>query len=320
MNSLSIGQSGIRVSPVCLRASVFGWTVDQLQSHRLLDAWVDAGMNFIDTADSYSRWVPGNVGGESESIIGNWLSAGGRRSKLVIATKIGSEMGPGMKGLSRAYICRAVDDCLRRLRTDFIDLLQAHWDDPLTPFEETLSTFGELIAAGKVRAIGASNLSAERLAEALRVSNAHNLPRYQTLQPHYNLCERERFEGALQRLCAQETLSVLPYYSLASGFLTGKYRRTEDTAGRPREAWVRKYLTARGLKILRALDDSALRLRSTLAMVALAWLRSMPSVLAPIASATSLEQLNELVAAGELQLDVEAKRDLDEASAFSLGP
>ena len=317
MKTRTLGRSGLEVGPLAFGGNVFGWTVDEPTSFRLLDAFVAAGFNLIDTADVYSRWAPGNQGGESETILGNWLKQGGKRDRVVLATKVGMEMGPGKKGLSAAYIMRAVEDSLSRLQTDRIDLYQSHKDDPETPLEETLGAFGELIRQGKVRAIGASNYSAERLAEALRVSKENGLPAYQCLQPHYNLCERAGFEEALEPLCREAGLGVIPYYSLASGFLTGKYRSEADLAKSARGQGVKKYLNDRGLRILAALDEVAGRYASTPARVAIAWLLARPGVTAPIASATSVEQLDDLIEATRLELDGPAVELLDEASASS---
>jgi aryl-alcohol dehydrogenase-like predicted oxidoreductase len=310
-----LGNSGLEVGPLAFGGNVFGWTADEAPSFRLLDAFVDAGFNLIDTADVYSRWAPGNQGGESEAIIGRWLQRSGKRDRVILATKVGMEMGPGKKGLSRSYILRAVEDSLRRLQIDHVDLYQAHKDDPETPLEETLGAFGELIRQGKVRAIGASNYSAERLSEALRVSRANGLPAYQCLQPHYNLAERAEFERDLEPICRDAGLGVIPYYSLASGFLTGKYRSEADVAGKARGQGVRKYLNEQGSRILAALDEVAGRYSSTPARVAIAWLLTRPVVTAPIASATSLEQLNDLIAGTRLELDEAAIGLLDAASA-----
>jgi aryl-alcohol dehydrogenase-like predicted oxidoreductase len=310
-----IGNSGLEVGPLALGGNVFGWTANESTSFKLLDAFVAAGLNLIDTADMYSRWAPGNKGGESETIIGKWLKQSGNRSNVVIATKVGMEMGPNEKGLSRAYILRAVERSLQRLQTDYIDLYQSHTDDATTPLEETLGTYAELIKQGKVRAIGASNYTAARLALALEVSNKQNLPSYQCLQPHYNLCERGQFEGDLERLCQEAGLGVIPYFSLASGFLTGKYRSDSDLAKSPRGSAVKKYLTDRGFRILKALDEIAKRLSTNPTRVTLAWLIARPSITAPIASATSLEQLDDLIAATRLQLDDQAIELLNQASA-----
>jgi aryl-alcohol dehydrogenase-like predicted oxidoreductase len=312
-----LGKSGLEVGPLAFGGNVFGWTADEVTSFKLLDAAVATGFNLIDTADIYSRWVPGHKGGESETIIGNWLKKTGGRGKVVIATKVGMEMGPGEAGLSAAYIHKAVERSLNRLQTDYIDLYQSHTDDPKTPLEETLGAFGDLIRQGKVRHIGASNYKAERLAEALRVSKAHRLPVYECLQPLYNLCDREPFEAALQPLCVKEGLAVIPYYSLAAGFLTGKYRTEADLAKSARGATVKKYLNDRGLRILTALDKVAARYKASPSQVALAWLATRPGVTAPIASATNLDQFNDLVAAMRLELDATAAGELDRASAWN---
>ncbi len=317
MKMRKLGGSGLEVAPLAFGGNVFGWTIDEPTSFRLLDAYVAAGFNFIDTADVYARWAPGNQGGESETILGRWLQQGGRRDRVVIATKVGMEMGADRKGLSRAYILRAVEDSLRRLQTDHIDLYQSHQDDPETPLEETLGAFGDLIRQGKVRAIGASNYSAERLSEALRLAEGGGLPRYQCLQPHYNLCERAGFEEGLEPVCLEAGLGVIPYYSLASGFLTGKYRSEADLAKSARGQGVKKDLNERGLRILAALDEVSARYASTPARVAIAWLLARPSVTAPIASATSVEQLDDLIEATRLQLDGPAIALLNEASASS---
>jgi len=315
MEMRPLGRSGLEVTPLCFGGNVFGWTADEATSHRLLDAFVDAGFNFIDTADSYSRWVPGNQGGESETIIGTWLRSRRNRDKVVIATKVASEMGPGMKGLRPDYIRSAVEASLRRLQTDHIDLYQSHWDDPETPFADTLGAYKELIDQGKVRAIGASNLTAPRLREALDAARG-GLPRYESLQPHYNLYDRAGFEAELAPLCRDEGLGVITYYSLASGFLTGKYRTAEDAGKSPRGGGiVSKYLNPRGHAVLAALDAVAARLGAKPAQVALAWLMARPGITAAIASATSLEQLGDLAAAARLRLDADAIAQLDAASA-----
>jgi len=284
-------------------------------SFRLLDGFVAAGFDCIDTADVYSKWVPGNKGGESETIIGKGMKLRGGRSKLVIATKVGIEM-PGIgQGLAKDYICKRVEDSLTRLNTDYIDLYQSHCDDRLTPFEETLGAYQRLIEQGKVRAIGASNIEAPRLAAALKVSAAHALPRYECLQPLYNLADRQSFEAELAALCLKENVGVIPYYSLAAGFLTGKYRTPADFAQSPRGARMPAYLNARGLRILAALDDVSARLQAKPAQVALAWLMQRPAISAPIASASNPAQLEDLFAATRLRLDEEARKTLDRASA-----
>lgn len=315
MQTRELGRSGLKAMPLAFGGNVFGWTADAARSFQLLDAFVDAGCNLIDTADVYSRWVPGNRGGESESLIGQWLARSGRRNQVLIATKAGMDMGEGNKGLSPAYLRRAVDASLQRLGIDCIDLYQAHQDDADTPLEDTLGAFADLIKAGKVRAIGASNYTAPRLAQALAVSARLGLPRYETLQPGYNLADRAGFEAELQPLCVREGLSVIPYYSLAAGFLSGKYRKPEDLQGRARGARAGSYLNERGLRILVALDAVAARLGTTQTAVAIAWLRDRPAIAAPIASATSVEQLQALLAGLRLPLDAAAVAELDAASA-----
>ncbi len=315
MQHRPLGRSGLSIPKLMIGGNVFGWTADPATSFRLLDAMVEAGLTAIDTADVYSTWAPGHRGGESETVIGDWLARSGKRDQVVIATKVGSEMGSGDKGLSRAWIMRAVEDSLKRLRTDRIDLYQAHRDDPSVRLEETLGAFAELIRQGKVRAIGASNYTAERLRAALDVSARAGLPRFESLQPHYNLIERGEFEGPLADLCRAEGLGVIPYFSLAAGFLTGKYRTEADLAQSPRGQGVKKYLDPKGRRVLAALDAVALRRGATPAQLALAWLMARPGVTAPIASATRLDQLGDLVRATTLVLDEEDTRTLDQASA-----
>jgi aryl-alcohol dehydrogenase-like predicted oxidoreductase len=316
MNNRQLGKSGIEVAPLMLGGNVFGWTADEPTSFKILDAFVDAGLNFIDTADSYSTWVTGHQGGESETIIGNWFKHSGQRDKVVIATKVGSEIPGQGKGLSKAWINAQVEASLKRLQTDHIDLYQSHRDDPATPVEETLEAYAQLIQQGKVRAIGCSNFTAERTMESLAASSKHGWPRYESLQPHYNLYERAAYETTLEPLALQENLGVIPYYSLASGFLTGKYRSQDDLKKSPRGQTVKKYLNDRGFPILQALDQVAERRQSKPAQVALAWLMARPSITAPIASATSVEQLNELVQATQLELDRESIEKLNKASAY----
>ena len=315
MNKRRLGRSGLQVSKVCLGGNVFGWTVDEATSFKLLDAWVDAGMNFIDTADVYSRWVPGHRGGESEAVIGRWLKKSGRRDRVVIATKVGKDMGDGKVGLAPAYLRRAVDASLQRLQTDVIDLYQSHDDDPATPLEETLGTYAELIRAGKVRAVGASNFSALRLGEALAVSARLGLPRYECLQPLYNLVERPAYEAELEAVCVRHGLGVINFFALARGFLSGKYRSVADLGKSPRGQGAKQYLNEHGLRVLAALDAVAQRLGATPAQVALAWQIARPSITSPIASATSMAQLSDLIAAARLTLDAEAIRSIDAASA-----
>lgn len=309
-----LGRSGLEVSPICLGGNVFGWTVDEATSFRLLDAWVDAGMNFVDTADVYSRWVPGHAGGESETIIGKWFRQSGKRHRVVLATKVGKPMGDADKGLSKAYIRRAVEASLRRLQTEVIDLYQAHDDDAATPLEETLGTFAELVKEGKVRAIGASNYTGPRLALALETSRRLGVPRYESLQPLYNLVEREPYESGLEPVCVENGLGVINFYALASGFLTGKYRSAADLGKSVRGSGAGKYLNERGLAVLGALDAVAATVGATPAQVALAWQIARPSITAPIASATTPAQLDELVAAARLQLDAPSIELIDRVS------
>ncbi|MGA2982673.1 MAG: aldo/keto reductase [Terriglobia bacterium] len=317
MKTHKLGNSGLEVSPLAFGGNVFGWTVDEPTSFLLLDAFVAAGFNFIDTADVYSKWVPGNKGGESESILGNWLKSRGKRRQVVIATKVGMEMGPGQKGLSKAYILRAAEESLKRLQTDYIDLYQSHTNDADTPLAETLEAYAQLVKQGKVRAIGASNYPAERLREALQVSKQNGFPSYQSLQPNYNLYDRADYETNLETVCRENGLGVIPYFSLASGFLTGKYRSEADLAGSKRGQFVKKYLNDRGFRILRALDEVADALHATPVKISLAWLMARPGITAPIASATTLEQLNDLTGATELELDQASIERLNNASAYA---
>ena len=312
----TLGRSGLHVSPICLGGNVFGWTVDEAVSFRLLDAWVDAGMNFIDTADVYSTWVPGHAGGESEAIIGRWLRQSGKRDRVVLATKVGKPM-PAGKGLSISHVRAAVEASLQRLQTDVIDLYQAHEDDTATPLEETLSTFAELIREGKVRAIGASNFSAPRLVEALQASERLGLPRYESLQPLYNLVERAAYEDELEAVCVEQGLGVINFYALASGFLTGKYRSDADLGRSARGGGAKKYLNERGRAVLGALDAVAATIGATPGQVALAWQIARPGITAPIASATSPAQLDELVGAARLTLDSPSLDLIDRVSRTS---
>jgi len=314
MEKRQLGQSSLHVYPITFGGNVFGWTADEAMSFKLLDAFVAAGFNFIDSADVYSRWHPGNKGGESETIIGNWLKARGGRDKVIIATKLGNPMGPDKQGLSRKYMVQAVEDSLRRMQTDYCDLYQSHRDDQSTPIEETLAAYGDLIKQGKVREIGASNFTAPRLAEALKVSAEKGLPRYQSLQPHYSLVERAEFEGPLEDVCLKEKIGVIGYYSLASGFLTGKYRSKADAEGKARGSRVEKYLNDYGFGVVGALNDVAKRYNAKPVQIAMAWLIARPSVTAPIASATNLEQLDDLMKSAEITLDAAAIQQIDAAS------
>ncbi len=314
MQKRPLGRSGLSIAPLVLGGNVFGWTADEKTSHRILDAFVDAGFNAIDTADTYSRWVEGHQGGELESVIGNWLKQSGKRDKALILTKVGMEMGPEAKGLSKAHVLNSVDASLKRLQTDRIDLYQAHKDDPAVPLEETLATFDSLIKAGKVRAIGASNYSAERLGEALATSKRLGLARFESHQPEYNLYERAGYEAALEPLCRKESLGVIPYFALASGFLTGKYRSAADFGKSARGEDIGGYLNPRGQRILAALDAVAGRHGTKPAAIALAWLMARPGLTAPIASATSVEQLDTLTSAAALVLSAADIAALDQAS------
>lgn len=315
MRKQPLGTTGLEVSPLMFGGNVLGWTADERTSFAMLDAWVDAGFNFIDTANNYSVWAPGHVGGESEIVIGHWLTSRGRRDRVIIATKVGMEITPERKGLKRDYILKSVDESLQRLQTDYIDLYQSHIDDPDTPLEETLEAYSKLVAAGKVRAIGASNYKPDRLSEALRVSRDLGFPVYQTLQPLYNLYDRSEFEETLAPLCLKENLGVIPYAALSGGFLTGKYRTDSDRAQSPRGGRMDRKMNERGFRILDALDKIAAGHNATPAQVAIAWVMSRPAITSPIVSATSLTQLNEIIASANLNLDAESIEVLDKASA-----
>ena len=313
MQKRKLGKSDLEFVPIAFGGNVFGWTADEATSHMLLDAFVDAGFSFVDTADVYSRWFPGNKGGESETVIGTWLKKDpSKRDRIVLATKCG--MGLPSGALSAKNIGESVDASLKRLNTDRIDLFQSHKDDKDTPQEETLSTYAELIKTGKIRFIGASKLEAPRLAEAAKIAKEKGLPRYESLQPHYNLMERGLFEGALEDECLKQGIGVIPYYSLASGFLTGKYRSEADVGNAQRGAGVKKYINAKGTAVLKALDDAAEKNGATLAQVALAWLLQRKSITAPIVSATSLKQLDDVLNSTTLELDPESVAALDRAS------
>jgi aryl-alcohol dehydrogenase-like predicted oxidoreductase len=315
MQKRRLGHTDLEVPVIMLGGNVFGWTLDETASFHLLDRAVELGLNFIDTADVYARWVPGNRGGESETILGKWFARSGKRNKVILATKVGMDMGDGKQGLSAKYIAQAVEDSLRRLQTDRIDLYQSHKDDEKTPLEETLGAYDRLIREGKVRFIGASNYSGARLREALETSKRHGLPRYESLQPLYNLMERDKYESDLAPVVVQYGLGVVPYFSLAAGFLTGKYRAAADVNGKARGAMVQKYLNDRGFAVLKALDSVAAARHASPASVALAWLIAQPGITAPIASATSEAQLDDLAAAVDLKLDRAALEKLSAASA-----
>lgn len=318
MDKRKLGNSDISIAPFVFGGNVFGWTIDERTSFTLLDAFVDNGLDCIDTADVYSRWVPGNKGGESETIIGNWLKKTGKRNQVVIATKAGSSMNANdsKKNLSKKYIIQAAEDSLRRLQIDHIDLYQSHYDDPDTPVQETLEAYQQLVKEGKVRAIGASNFTADRLSESLKVSTDHNLPAYVTLQPEYNMYDREGYEKELEPLCRQNNVGVITYYSLASGFLSGKYRSEADLHKSKRGQGIKKYLNDRGQRILKALDEVSHNYSATPAAVALAWVIARPGITAPIASATSVEQLQELTQAVTLKLPPEVIEELTQASSY----
>ncbi len=319
MKKRTLGNSGIEVNPLAFGGNVFRWTTDEKRSHELLEEFTGAGFNLIDTANSYSRWVPGHKGGESETVIGNWLKKSGKRKEVIIATKVGSDMGLGRPCLSKEHIREQAEASLQRLQTDYIDLYQTHFDDLTTPVGETMEALAQLMKEGKVRAIGASNLSAQRLAESLEYSRENNIPSYQTLQPEYNLYNREKYEKEYEAICVENKLGVIPYFALASGFLSGKYRTEGDAAKSIRGSTiVEKYLNPRGFRILQALDEVAHRYSTSPTSIALAWLMAKPSITAPIASATDKEQLADLVKAVHLSLwkDDESLQQLDQASYY----
>jgi len=310
-----LGSTDLEIAPLVLGGNVFGWTADRETSFDLLDRFVEAGFNAIDTADSYSRWVPGHKGGESETIIGEWMKARGNRDRVIVVTKVGSDMGQGKKDLSAAYIEKAVEASLKRLQTDVIDLYLSHWPDPTVPHEETLGAYQKLIAAGKVRHVGACNLDAGQLRAALDVARLRDLPRYEVLQPEYNLYDRSSFDGPLRDLCMAEGLGVISYFALAKGFLSGKYRSDADLGKSVRGEGVKAYLNARGMRILAALDAVSARHGAQPAEVALAWIMARPGVTAPIASATNATQMESLVKAASLKLSPTDIAELDRASA-----
>ncbi|MGC1870738.1 MAG: aldo/keto reductase [Acidobacteriaceae bacterium] len=315
MEKRKLGIAGPEVPVICLGGNVYGWTLPEAEAFRQLDAALDAGLNFVDTADVYSRWVPGNKGGESETILGKWFAKSGKRKDVIMGTKVGMDMGDGKKGLKAAHIRQSVDDSLRRLQTDYIDIYQAHTDDVETPLEETLGAFDELVKQGKVRYIGASNYSGARLAEALETSRKHGFASYISLQPHYNLVERKNFESDLLPVVEKYQLGVIPYFSLAAGFLTGKYRSQKDTEKAARGAMVQKYLNDRGFAVVAALDEVAHAHGSTPARVALSWLLARAGITSAIASATNEKQLADLVEAARLKLDAESIEKLNAVSA-----
>ncbi len=315
MQKRRLGSTDLEIAPLVLGGNVFGWTADRETSFDLLDRFVEAGFNAIDTADSYSRWVPGHKGGESETIIGEWMKARGNRDRVIVVTKVGSDMGQGKKDLSAAYIEKAVEASLKRLQTDVIDLYLSHWPDPTVPHEETLGAYQKLIAAGKVRHVGACNLDAGQLRAALDVARLRDLPRYEVLQPEYNLYDRSSFDGPLRDLCMAEGLGVISYFALAKGFLSGKYRSDADLGKSVRGEGVKAYLNARGMRILAALDAVSARHGAQPAEVALTWIMARPGVTAPIASATNATQMESLVKAASLKLSPTDIAELDRASA-----
>lgn len=315
MDKRPLGASGLRAAPLALGGNVFGWTADEKTSFAILDRFMDSGFDLVDTANSYSRWVPGHAGGESEAIIGRWLALGGRRDRVILATKVGMEAVGEPKGLQRTMIEKHAEDSLKRLRTDRIDLYQTHIDDADTPLDETLGALDRLVKAGKVRAIGASQYSPPRLRESLDASKRRGITRYETLQPEYNLYDRAQFERDYQPLALEYGLAVIPFFGLAKGFLSGKYRDVKSIEGRPRAAGLKRYFEGdRGTKILAALDAVAKRSGATPAQISLAWIMAQPSIAAPIASVTSVAQFDEIAGAAKLELDAQALRELDAAS------
>ena len=313
----TLGRTNMQVAALCLGGNVFGWTTGEQMSFAVLDAYVEGGGNFIDTADTYSVWIPGHAGGESETLLGRWMSARGNRDLIIIATKLGNRMNndPKRQGLSRQYMLQAVEDSLRRLQTDYIDLYQAHRDDPNTPLEETMAAFNDLVQQGKVRFIGASNYSAARLAEALKVSDQHGYARFQSLQPPYSLVNREEYKRDLKALCMEQGLSVIPYSSLASGFLSGKYRKGQDLPSSPRAKGIQqRYMNEHNFRILEEVDRVAHAHNATPSQVSLAWILAQPGITAPIASATSVKQTRELLGAVSLKLTDEEIQTLNRVS------
>lgn len=320
MKTRKLGNEGPNVPVICLGGNVFGWTLDEPASFRVLDSAFDAGLRFIDTADVYSRWAPGHTGGESEAILGKWFARSGKRKNVILATKVGMDLGDGKKGLKAGYIRQAVEASLRRLQTDTVDLYQAHQDDTETPLEETLAAFSELVREGKVRFVGASNYSGARLKEALDTSRKNGLVSYVSLQPHYNLVERQPFESELLPVVTEYRLGVIPYFSLAAGFLTGKYRSLQDAEKGARGGTVKKYLNDWGFSVVAALDEVAKATASSPAQVALAWLLAQPGLTAPIASATSEQHVADLAAAAELRLDAASIEKLNQVSIARTAP
>lgn len=315
MEKRKLGTSSLEVPVICLGGNVYGWTLSETDTFHQLDKALSEGLNFVDTADMYSSWVPGHKGGESETILGNWFKKSGKRKDVILATKVGLPMGEDKKGLKASYIKQAVEDSLKRLQTDYIDLYQAHRDDPEAPLEETLKAFDELVKAGKVRYIGASNYTGARLAEAIEISKKNGLAEYVSLQPHYNLVERQEFESDLLTAVEKYNIGVIPYFSLAAGFLSGKYHSKADAEGKARGGMVGKYLNDYGFGVVKALEEVAKETNSTPSRVALAWLIAQPGVTSPIASATSDKHLTDLVEATKLKLDTAAIDKLTKVSA-----
>ncbi|MDQ6480015.1 aldo/keto reductase [Dyadobacter sp. LHD-138] len=316
MEKRKLGNSAIEIAPLVFGGNVFGWTADEAMTFRLLDAFTDAGFNAVDTADVYSAWVPGNSGGESETAIGKWFKKSGKRDRVILATKVGAELSKDPKGLSKKYIIAAAEASLKRLQTDYIDLYQSHYDDPQTPITETLEAYDQLVKDGKVRIIGASNFAVARLEESIKISQQEKLAVYQTFQPEFNLFDREDFETNIAPFTTANNVGVISYFSLASGFLSGKYRSKDDLQGSKRSGMVEKYLTARGFSILKALDEIAAEYHSNPAIISLSWLIAHPAVTAPIVSATSPEQLKQLTDSATLKLSEEAIVKLNKASSW----
>ncbi|MRG47913.1 aldo/keto reductase [Chitinophaga sp. SYP-B3965] len=316
MEKRTLGNTDIQLAPLVFGGNVFGWTADEPTSFQLLDAFTDAGFNGIDTSDNYTAWIPGNTGGDSERVIGKWLKKSGKRDKVVIATKVGGKFSEEKKGLKKAYILQSIEDSLTRLQTDYIDLYQTHYDDLETPIEETLEAYAEIVRSGKVRAIGTSNMTVERLAESIQISQQKGFPLYQSLQPEYNLLEREKYETQYAPFVTEHNIGVIPFFALASGFLTGKYRSEKDLEGSSRTKYVSRYINERGFKILNTLDEVAAQYNSKPGTVAIAWVMAQPGITAPIASASNMAQFNDLIAAASLKLDASAMELLNTASAY----
>lgn len=316
MEKRTLVGTDIQIAPLVFGGNVFGWTADEPTSFRLLDAFTDAGFNGIDTSDNYTAWIPGNTGGDSERVIGKWLKQTGKRDKVVIATKVGGKFSEEKKGLKKAYILQSIEDSLTRLQTDHIDLYQTHYDDPETPIGETLEAYAEIVKSGKVRAIGTSNMTVERLAESINISKQKGFPAYQSLQPEYNLMEREKYETQYAPYVKEHNMGVIPYFALASGFLTGKYRNEKDLEGSSRTKYVARYLNEKGFKILKALDEVAAQYNSKPGTIAIAWVMAQPGITAPIASASNMAQFDDLVAAASVKLDAKALDLLNAVSAY----